>query len=205
LGLEGDAIEKLVWFSPHLPADWKHVSINNYKIGGSTFSFRIKRSRDRLKILIRTENADGYKLQLAPTFAMGTDIESVTVNDLNVSVTLLEYSQVILPKIIYPIKSDSIDVEYRFRPTVEVLPPVLVSKVGDINRGLKIVSMKRTGTRILLECEGLAETSYEIQLVNADLVQSVEGGRLQDDRIITVFPSGQVGTYVRKRVVIVSY
>jgi glycogen debranching enzyme len=53
-GLEGNALDKSVTFSPQFPADWKDVTIENFKIGDAVFSFECKKK----PVYSRSENPD---------------------------------------------------------------------------------------------------------------------------------------------------
>jgi len=201
-GLEGDALRKEVSFSPHFPANWKFVSVENYRIGRAIFSFRTERQTDKLVIQIDSKNSTDYTLKLTPALGIGTEITSVKIEGNSIPFKVQESSQLIHPQITISLKAAAVSVEILFKPTVEILPPVIKSRVGDRNRGLRILSLKRVDEQLILECEGLAGETYSLGMVNGALVRDVRGGELETDRIEIQFPSTRVGEYVRKKVVI---
>ena len=199
-GLEGDALEKNVWFSPHFPADWEDVSVSDYRVGGAAFSFNVKKEQGRFKIGVSARGAEGYVLDFAPAFGIGTKIQSVLVDGEYMPFKTVESIQVVRPTFSVRVKDKPMRVEIVYRPTVEILPPFTESRVGNGNRGLKIISLRRHEDRLVLECEGLAGEMYSIRVVNPGLIQNVEGGRLEGGTVVIRFPEGEWGEFLRKTI-----
>ena len=201
-GLEGNAIQRQVSFSPHFPANWKEVSADNYQIGSAVFSFKYTRKKDKLFIDVSAKKADGYTLKLAPAFGIGTGIKSATVNGQSVKYDLIESSQVIQPVITVQLKNRRIHVEYAILPTAELIPPVYSSHIGDPNKGLKIISISKKEDKLYLKCEGLEGESYRICFTNPEMIRSVYGAEKIMDGISVTFPPGQPGEFKEKSIII---
>ena len=170
LGLECDAMEKKIVFAPHFPADWQEVVIDNYRIGNAVFSFHTRRNKKECIIDINAERSDGYTVELAPAFSVGTDIRSIRMNGDEIDFDVAESPQVIQPTFCVPAENETIKIQIRYEPTVDILPPRVESRVGDRNRGLKIISLNKEGAALILECEGLAGETYALPLLHLELI-----------------------------------
>ena len=200
LGLEGDALSKKIIFTPHIPADWERISVKNYRIGNADFSFKIERSKNAFVVDILSQNADSYEITLAPALGIGSTVQDVMVNGMPLDYETKESHEVMQPIVMIPVENGSMHAEIRFEPTVEILPTFAGSRVGDRNKGLKIISIKKDESHIVLECEGLSGHKYSIPTVNAELILDVEGGELVEDAVMVSFAGGQHGEFIRQTV-----
>ncbi len=202
LGIEGNAQDKVLSFSPHFPADWKHVVIDNYAVGKATFSFEYERSENTVFLKVVTKNASGYKLLFSPAFGIGTGITSLDVDGKQIAFKTEEKAQVAQVMTEIPVIDGTMQLELRFNPTVEILPVIPDTEVGDRNHGLKIISIKKDESKLTLKAEGLAQKRYMLGITNADMIAKVEGALLKDDKLILTMPNGKPGQFIAQNIVI---
>jgi len=203
LGLEGDAMEKKIVFAPHFPANWQEVVIDSYRIGNAVLSFYTRRNTKEYIIDIHAEHSDGYTVRLAPAFSVGTDIRSIHINGDEIDFDVAESPQVIQPTFCVPAENGLTQIHIQIEPTVEILPPRVDSRVGDRNKGLKIISITREGATLILECEGLAGETYALPMLHPELIQRMEGGTLEGDAVLISFPDSSRPEFLRKQIRIV--
>ncbi len=202
LGLEGDAMEKTLTFSPHFPADWTHVSIEDYAVGPAKFSFEYERQADAVSLNVLSKNAEGYKFLFAPAMGIGTEYKSLTVDGKPIGIKKEGKKQAVLATAEIPVRADRIHIELGFIPTVEILPAIPNTKVGDSNRGLKIIAVEKDGSQLIIQVEGLAGKSYALGITNPGLISSVEGATPEDGHLKITFPQGNPGRFVARRIII---
>jgi hypothetical protein len=202
LGLEGNAQEKVLTFSPHFPADWKRVSIIDYSVEQAKFSFDYERRESTISLKVHTKNAAGFKILFAPAFGIGTEFTSLTVDGKPVAVKTQEKAQVVLTMTEIPVKEGTMQLDLRFDPTVEILPVVTKTRIGDGNKGLKIISIKKEATKLMIKAEGLARSSYELGITNPELIAEVEGATLEEDHLMITFPAGKPGQFISHSIII---
>jgi hypothetical protein len=202
LGLEGNVLEKSLTFSPHFPADWTRVSIEDYAAGQATFSFDYERRTDAISLKVRSKNAEGYKILFAPAFGIGTEFTSLTVNGKPAEFRAHETNQVVQAIAEIPVRDDVIQLDLRFIPTVEILPAIPKTRVGEGNKGLKLISVKKDATRLTIQVEGLAESSYALGITNPELITRVEGATLKDDRLMIAIPDGKQGRFIPHSIIV---
>ena len=122
LGLEGDAINKFLFFSPHFPADWENVKIHNYKIGPASFSIDYKKSAGKISVNIKSEKADGFKITFAPNFSAATIIQSFSINGERANFETIQNSQTVQIRANCRINVSPLLLELDTLPALEILP-----------------------------------------------------------------------------------
>ena len=202
LGLEGDALNKIFSFAPHFPADWKKVKIDNIKIGEAAFSVDFLRTEDRLAIVLQAENAKGYKINFAPALGIGTEVISFKVNGQDTDFEMDSSSQTVQPKVELAVEDNPLSIEVYFKPTLEILPVIPETKVGERNSGLKVISVRREGRILHLCLEGLANKKYSIQVLNLHLAVDITGADSGDGKLLLEMPAGSPGQFVSHKITI---
>jgi hypothetical protein len=203
LGLEGDALKREICFEPALPAGWPHVGLSNWRLGEGTFSLDYDREDAKIRLRVRSTGASGLRMVFAPAFGPGTKVRSATWNGTPL-VCRLETAasgQAVRPRMEVSLTSDD-TLELLVDPVPEICPPDAPSRTGDLNRGLKIVRMRRDGAELKLTVEGLAGESYVLELRNAGLVASVTGARFDGRRLTVEIPAGKPGEFVKQDITI---
>ena len=70
LGFEGDAVNRTLVIAPHLPQTWR-VEFERYRVGGSTVSGLIARSRGEARVSL-TISGEPLEVTISPAFTTGT-------------------------------------------------------------------------------------------------------------------------------------
>ncbi len=200
LGLQGDALHKSLIFSPHFPADWHQVSIENYRIGQANFSFGFERSKNKVAVKVRPENAQGYTLHFAPALGIGTRIQSLKVDGRPVEFKTEERAQVVLTESEIPIQEEPLSIEMTFIPSIEILPVVPESQTGDSNRSLKIISLSKRDSKLILEVEGLINNTYKVRVTHPELIAKVEGAELIGDTLLLTMPDDKFADFISNKI-----
>lgn len=196
LGLEGDALNKTINFAPHFPANWEQVSIYNYRVGKSIFAFAQKRNKDKIEVRIQAKNAEGFSIQFAPALGIGHKINALKVDGAQIPFQESMGAQTTQALADIKAKNETMLVEMDYIPALEILPVFSQAKVGDSNKGLKIISVQREDSKMDVKVEGLAGKLYELGVVNAELIESLQGARLEAGTLRFQIPEGEVGNFV---------
>lgn len=202
LGLEGNALDKTVTFSPHFPADWERVGIENYSVGRAKFSFDYSRERSRISVKIHAQDAAGYKIHFAPVLGIGSTVQSLRLDGKSVGFKTQEKGQVVIAESDIPVLENGMALELEYIPTVEILPAVPLSEVGERNKGLKIISFKKEGPHLILRVEGLAEKTYKLGVRNPEAIADVEGAQLLGGQLILSLPENDSSRFASHRVIL---
>jgi hypothetical protein len=202
LGLEGNAPEKTVTFSPHFPGDWKRVDIDNYAVGQAKFSFDYAKEPDKITVRIQTVNAAGYTIRFAPALGVGSGVRSLILDGKPQTFRTDSKAQVVIVESDWPVLESEMAVELDYVQAVEILPSVPQAGTGERNKGLKIVSLKKETSRLVLDVEGLAQKRYELEVMNPEGIAGVEGAELKGNKLLLACQEGEPGHFVAHRVII---
>ncbi len=201
-GLSGDAVNKTVTFSPQFPADWKEASAANYRIGGASFSFNFHRSGQWVVVKVYCENAKGYVITVSPVFGPGTRIRSASLNGKRLPLTTYQFLEGV--ESVGRSRSSGNVMTFRFRyvPTVEVVPPAIHTITGQSDHGLKIMSIRRIGSELEVDVDGLVGKEYSLEISNPELVGGVKGAELSGSVLKFRVPGKNGDGFVRHNIVV---
>jgi len=204
LGLDADVPAGTFVFSPRLPADWDHVSIENIKVGEAVLDIAYKREQTKITAVVRSRSKKPLRMTFAPVFGPGTGISAASVNGKNVFVEpkLFYIASSVQPAVPATLTGNDVFV-IDIVPTFEVLPPANPTRTGERNIGLRIIDVRLDNRGALrLNVEGLAGTEYILGLVRADLAGKPTGGVLENGRLKIRIPDGPKGEYVSHTILI---
>jgi hypothetical protein len=201
LGLEGDAPAGRLSFEPRFPADWDAVSVEEFRLGAETFAFYYERGPARIRLEVRSRRGNAFSMTFGPALGLGTVVRAVRLNGQPVDFKIVPSAQAVLPCLDFGLTGEDV-VEMELDPAFELLPPVLESRVGDPNEGLKIISLGLEGKNLKAVVEGLAGAVYHLRSVNGELAEKATGAGLKDGLLLLQFPEGREGEFVRLEVVV---
>jgi glycogen debranching enzyme len=206
LGLGGDAVKKEVVFGPHFPADWPRVSVERFRLGQETFDFQYQRDDTKIRVEVISRPGCSFQLHFSPALGLGAKIRRASVNGDPVehapSPIPLAFRQAEQPALL-PFGLSGRDViEIELEPTVEILLPTNEPRVGDFDKGLKIIRLELVGKDLKVVAEGLAGKSYTLRITHGELVQGASGGTLQGGQLMIQFPAGKERQFLRHEVIL---
>ncbi len=201
LGLDADAVKREAAFAPRFPGDWPSAVVENFRVGGETLSLRYEREGGRISLDAGSRPGSGLKLRFAPVLAPGTKILSATLNGQALALETRDTPGCVQPAMDIPLSGKD-RVEIAIEPTVEILPPVGESQVGDFDIDVKVVRQELSGGVLKVAVEGLAGGRYSLGLLRPDRVQAVLGADLQGDSLVIRMPEGKERAFVRQEIVI---
>lgn len=221
LGLEVKLAEGLIRFSPKLPADWQEVRVRNLCLPAAGYELNYQRRGGRVRLMVARMGSDGvekriepkeekqkgikadppFRLLFAPVFGPGVEVKEVKVNGERVSCETRKSPRSTQIEISLAFDKKT-QVEVALEETVEILPALSATELGEEDSGLKIISLERVGKKISLELQGLAGRSYQLPLYRPELVTSIEGGEINSAGLVVKFPESQALRFQTKRVLL---
>jgi glycogen debranching enzyme len=203
LGLETNALENEIAFSPRLPGNWPGITIENLKVGTRTVGLRLERTPERLTLEVRGAGLQGLRMIFRPLLAGCRGVGTARLDGREIALVSEGSAYPIRPEARFGLTGQDTLV-LTLEPEVDVLPAEQGVETGATDRGLKIVSLQRRGNKLVVAVEGLSGRVYDLPLVNPDRVLSVENAALDGGRLRIAFPRAATESYVFREVVIVS-
>ncbi len=173
LGLEIDAANNKIKFSPRLPANWNSIKVDKIKIGNNFIDYSMKRSGGKTIYDFSTNSITPIKIEFNPTLPLGTKFEKVTINN-----TLQTINQSNSRPFSFVLnKSSQIVIDHK--NGISILPNVTEPKPNDTSKGFRILSDKLEGNIYSVNVQGLSGSKNELKIYLADeKIQSVENGKI---------------------------
>jgi len=197
LGLEADAAAHTIWFSPQLPADWRTLNIDHYRVGNDFFSFVYNDDGKAKTWKVTSESKTPYSLKFRQRLSPPTKVLSQRAYGDGQEIRgSFDQSQVIIEAQL----SRKLMIEIRYDGGLELLPPEITTRTGDANKGLKIVSTEWMGRQLHVAVDGLANENYVVKVINERTIDDVKGASLKGNTIEFRMPDGPVGEFARKMI-----
>ena len=184
-------------FAPHPPADWDRFEVSNLRAGEAVFGLEYAKTRGRIEIRAEAHNAGGWSLRFSPAIPLGSRMESILINQRACEFEAIELGQTIQVSFEAPAGEEPLDIAIHYSPGPEIVAIARPSRVGDGNRGLKILSLRPGEGRQTVVVEGLAGTDCELRVMNPDRISRAVGGELAGNRLRVRFPEGQPEEFKR--------
>lgn len=189
LGLDADAKNKLIEFSPKLPPNWNKLTINNFKVNNSNFNIFYQKNEKLITIKIISDNPDKFKLKLAPVFLPGTQIKEVLCNDKKVKFSVI-YEKHFSSFLTEIQLQNETTIKIKIEPSLEFIPVYENVKIGDEDKNLKIhyFEFLPDEKTFIFTVEGIQNKKYSLEILNPDKIQTVENALIQGKNLIFQIP-----------------
>ncbi len=186
LGLEIDAPRSKVRFAPHLPPTWPSVKIRSLKVGPSQLNLEMQQSERKIKLKVES-TAPGVEIEFAPQLPLGSgNLRTALTGDKGR--TLLVQSQVVDEHAqdrdaVISVRADhETELVLSFDATVQPWLPAEPLRIGDLSRGLRILSSSLEGRTYRAEVEGrpgacsgfAVSTPWQVKRVTGGMITSHE-------------------------------
>jgi hypothetical protein len=201
LGLGGDATVKRAVFEPRFPADWPEVIIENFRLGAESFGLHYTREKERARLEIMGRPDSGFNMVFAPSFGPGTEVRAVRVNGEAADFEMMSSPRSARPEVRFRLSGrDTVEID--LRPTVEVLPPAAESRLGDPDKGLKIIRVIREGEELKILVEGLAGQGYSLGVTCGEFIRETQGAKFSGNCLEVTFPAGKEPCFLRQEIIV---
>ena len=198
IGLEVDALNNKITFAPKLPANWKFLKVNNIKTGRAIANCELLIENEVLKLFAENHGEKEIDFEFAPDFPLGSEIISVFLNGISIPFELLKHEEEYQLKLNFKAKAKN-EIEINYKPVAAVYSLFQTVPIGATNEGLKIISQKLEGKKLIVSCEGKAGRIYELGIMNGELVKSVSGAELENDKLL-IRVSGSGNEFVKHEI-----
>ncbi len=199
IGIDVDAPSNTICFSPHLPADWDSLFVDNIKVGNDVVNLKLSRTDDAVDLYAESAGSGNVKIVFKPAFGLGMKINSVTldgkVNDFKEE----NADQAYIVNTSFDLAKNA-DLKLTLNPSPEIY--LLSSKInpGETNYQLKVLYQELNGNDLFTYVEGRGGEEYSIGLRNADHAGQVSGGELSGSIIKIKFDNNEGTGFVKKEI-----
>ena len=177
LGLEVKNGARLLRFAPQLPADWDFVAAENLAVRQARYNVAYQRqSTGNVKIVIEKTGGSGVEqIEMAPAFPLDAVVQTVRVNDLNVTFNLVEQGDV--QRVVFTVDADAprIEAVLSVKPGTSVYVRPEPAPPGSTNQGLRVLQSRAEADALNLLVEGRGGRTYTLYAHTPKRIGGAEG------------------------------
>lgn len=199
IGLDIDAPNKTIYFSPHLPADWDSLTVGNIKIGTSIVDIHLFRADNEMNLKVICTGSDNIKLVFNPSLGLGTGASSVKLDNKDIGFTTENTDQAFLVKTEFNLTKDS-NLRIVLNPAPEIYLLPLKTNYGGKNNSIKVLYQKLKGNKLVTYVEGKGGKDYELGVRNSNMAGKITGGELSGNRIKIKFDNNGSDEFIKKNI-----
>ncbi len=178
LGMEPDAINDKISFTPHMPEKWKKINVANIPFKNCKINYSYRKYKEKVIYSI-CKNEDGkISAVLSPGFAPFTQCNEVLVNGISVEYKKIDYETDVHYEIFFELDKNTV-IEYRIEPGIILSPEIFSPSAGSRTKNLKITDHIWFGNRYQITVEGIEGTVYQIPVCQTEYSLEIEGAELK--------------------------
>ncbi|MFA5805825.1 MAG: amylo-alpha-1,6-glucosidase, partial [Melioribacteraceae bacterium] len=170
LGLEVDAANNKIKFSPRLPADWDFIKVERIKIGNDFINFEMKRINGKYFYNFTPTSSKQIRIEFYPLFPLGTEFQKVEINGKPTEIEKQNYKSINLSFALN--RTSKIEIDYK--NGISVLPVVSHPMPNDKSEGFRILSDKLEGDAYIIEVQGISGTTKTLEVYRNGKIEKVE-------------------------------
>ena len=208
-GLATDARAGNVVFTPHLPADWNSMAIENLGIGENKLRLNFARSAEGISLeTSRTAGAGDLTIEFRPSISLRATVQKAELNGkpLPFLVESNDEDQHVIVR--FPVSQGQKSVRIAIANDFAVTATAVLPALGSVSTGLRILSETWSASRdqLTLHVSGSTGASYKLSVWNAAQIESVEGAEIKKNPQVSTLtlqiPSSGSESYAETKIVI---
>jgi glycogen debranching enzyme len=178
LGLERDAHTNGFKFSPHLPANWDHISVRNLKVPGGNMAMTLTRVRNELELKIENSGSP-VDLLWAPEIPLGAHLSGAQLNDKPVHPQTEEHAQDTHATMKLTVPHGTSSCLIRYEGGVLLSLRGAAPLLGEPSQGIKITSVVYKPASLVVDADVSRDAPNSIiELRTGQKVLHVRGAKL---------------------------
>lgn len=148
LGLQVDAMEHRLIFTPHLPPEWDYVNVDRVRVGESVLNLRLKRSQDHIELAVENSGPT-VSIDFRPEIPLGASEVNAFVeapkkaSRLHASAERNAQDEHVA--MAFTAEKGSTRCRISFHGGVQVFAPRTELRIGDPGRELRMVGVSLNG------------------------------------------------------------
>jgi GH15 family glucan-1,4-alpha-glucosidase len=182
LGLQEDATNCRLNFTPHVPADWSSFSVGNIRVGPMVLNVNYERAPDVIRLQLQaTGDTGNCSLQFSPALSLRASILGVRLNGRALPFHIEANSSDQHVTVDLPIAIERNVIEIRVKNDFELGISPNLPVLGSTSHGLRVLSeiwSERRDTLTLL-LSGASGGTYELSTWNPEQISSIEGAEVE--------------------------
>ena len=179
LGIKVNAGENKIVLSPHFPSGWDSATVENIRVGNSSFDLCMKRTEESCFFTFTLHGNQPVNIEFSPTFPAGTKFLRILRDGNETPFASFNDQKSVSCLTNINLKENCL-LQMDYDKGIDVLPALTDPAPGSQPEGLRIIASRLSGYEFYIEVEGERKTSgnIDIYIHNQD-VEKIENGTLK--------------------------
>lgn len=200
LGVEVDALKKIVTISPAIAGGWDTLTISKLRVGSAKSEFKLWRSGNSISISVDSVQGETFRLSFHPEPPLGGEVRQFE-SSLNASHrNSVKTDAQDIPASVAGMNGATYMISYG--PSIELSAASYSADPGQQNRNPRIISTRSKDKRVEIFLEGKPGSTADYHITPQGSIKSLDGASLEGDRLIVTFDAKSKEEFVRRDVVI---
>jgi glycogen debranching enzyme len=209
-GLQSDAVQRSVKFTPHVPSDWTWFTVDNVRVGSASLRLAYTKTISEISLTVtRTAGSGDCLLEFSPALSPRAQVAGVELDGKRMQFQIKKSDVDQHVTVQFKVAGGKNVLHIRVKDDFGIsLSPVLPA-LGSTSQGLRVLSQEWSPERdvLTLEVAGVSGRQYAAGIWNPAEVASVDGAELvrtdgDDAELNIAIPAGRSQAYSRERIVI---
>ena len=174
LGLEISGGANHLRLTPHLPADWDQVSVDNIRLPHSTVSVKLIEDESSVELAIRNEGV-AFDLVFEPQIPLGARLLGADLNNTKIDTAVETFSGDEHAKVSLRVPSGVSHFRLRFEGGVALIMPAVDLHVGDPSSQPKIIRLSLQQHVLSIRADVLSGTASRFRIRTPWTIASHQG------------------------------
>ena len=174
LGLQVDGASRQILLAPHLPADWKTLTLRNVRLQKANVDF-VWRRTDEGSVLQAVNSGDPIHLIYSPEIPLGSTLKGARWNGKPIQVRLEEHAQDSHANVDVELPHGTSQIALTYSGGVSLVLPPVQPLLGDTSHALKLIRVKLSGSTYTVDAQVDSSQAAHFQLRTDRKVVDVHG------------------------------
>jgi hypothetical protein len=208
-GLTENALAHTIEFTPHFPADWTSVSVDNLTCGDSTVNLVYTKNAEGISLQAQRTGTKECTLTFSPSLSLRAEVSSAELNGHHITTNSETTACDQHVTVSYPLPQGESTLRIRTRDDFSISYAATPPQIGSTSQGLRVTGEEWSANRDLLtlNVSGRPGAAYDLAVWNPSQIASMDGAQLaRDDQgreVIRInFPPSQSMSYVNSKVTV---
>lgn len=181
MGLDVDANQNEISFSPHIPADWNAFAIRNLAIGSQSVDLAYQRTPDQIELKATLRGNNATPLIFSPSLSLRADVLGAELNGLPIPFQVIANDEDQHGSVRLKLQEGPNTLRIRIKNDFSLSLPYTPPELGSASRALHVISESWSPSRDALSVtvEGIAGGSYDLCASDASEIRSIDGAQLR--------------------------
>lgn len=187
-GLETDALDNKITFSPQLPAHWDNFEVRNIKVNNNKVDLVVTRNGNDMRLTVKNVGKSDVNIDFTPVLPPQTEVQLAYLNEKPYRIENETTARAVKPGLRFMATEGNSEIRLEMKRSVEIYWTPQEYYPGMTNQGLKIISQTYENRKLKLKVEGLSGMNYEVGLINPEKISKITGASVSGNRLLISVP-----------------